>query len=97
MESGKIIEIGGQYCCLYHLKNKIQIKKGSTLPECNYQGLNCKGNWHLLKEIKEKTPAEKKKDQDKRRQQQDRRKWMDVDAARERKKPRFNKWDFEKW
>ena len=97
MESGTEVKIGGQYTCLYHLKNKIKLKAGSIFPTCNFARLNCKGEWHLLKEIKEKTWEEHQAALDRRRQSQDKRKWIDKDAARARKAPKFNKWDFEKW
>jgi hypothetical protein len=67
MESGKKVEKGGVYCCLYHQKNKIKIKAGSILPECNFVGLKCSGYWHFLKELKEKTRKESYETTNKRR------------------------------
>jgi hypothetical protein len=97
MQAGEICGVGGQYCCLYHLKNKIKIKKGSAFPQCNFAGLNCKGEWYILKEIKEKTREEINAERNRRRQLQDRRKWIDVEHQRKLKEPKINKWDFEKW
>lgn len=94
---GDICEIGGDYLCLYHIKNKLRIKIGSTFPRCDFAGIKCEGFWHLKKEIKEKTEEEKKKATDRKRQSQDRRKWADTDSIRERKKPKFNKWDLNTW
>ena len=96
-KAGENCEIGGDYLCLYHLKNKLRIKIGSTFPRCDFAGIKCEGFWHLKKEIKEKTEEEKKKARDTQRQRQDRRKWADTDAIRERKKPKFNKWDLNSW
>ena len=58
MESGKKVEKGGVYCCLYHQKNKIKLNGGNILPECNFAGLKCSGYWHPLRELKEKTMKE---------------------------------------
>ena len=97
MESGTEVKIGGQHVCLYHLKNKIIVSAGNLLPECNFAGLNCKGNWHLLKEIKVKTPEEKQEERNRTRQAQDKRKNIDKAARRKLKEHKPNKWDFEKW
>ena len=96
--NGQQVKTGGQYCCLYHLKNKIKLKAGSIFPACNYAGLNCNGEWHLLKEIKEKTREEKNAGNDKRRQAQDKAKTFKNSLAKQYKEPpKYNKWDFEKW
>lgn len=58
-KAGDNCEIGGDCLCLYHLKNKLRIKIGSTFPRCDFAGIKCEGYWHLKKEIKEKTQEEK--------------------------------------
>ena len=97
MESGKVIEKGGIYCCLYHQKNKIKLKSGSALPKCNFAGLNCEGNWHLLKEIHEKTREEIHETRNRQKERQNRRKGIDKDFTRKLNERKFNKWDFAKW
>ena len=96
MEAGRKVEKGGEYCCLYHLKRKTRLRIGDTLPRCDFTGLRCEGNWHLLKEIKEKTHEEKMAANDRRREAANRSKDRDKDYHRELKKPKYNKWDFEK-
>ena len=69
---GETCELGGQYCCLYHLKNKLKIRKGSIFPECDFAGVRCEGLWYFLKEIKEKTFEQTKDERERRRKQLDR-------------------------
>ena len=95
MESGKKVEKAGVYCCLYHQKNKIKLKSGSELPQCNFAGLKCSGNWHLLKEKKEKPAQEKYAENNKRRYQYKRS--HDDELFPNLSEKKFNKWDFEKW
>jgi len=95
MESGKNVEKSGVYCCLYHQKNKIKLKSGSRLPECNFAGLKCSGNWHLLRELKEKTRKESYEANNKKRYHNKRNSDHEIYPRLTKKK--FNKWDFEKW
>jgi hypothetical protein len=95
MESGKIVEKGGIYCCLYHQKNKIKIITGTALPRCDFAGVRCEGYWHLLREIKEKTPQESYAGNNKKRYQYKRTHRDETYPHLTDKK--FNKWDFEKW
>ena len=88
---------GGIYYCLYHLKNKIRLKTGSTFPRCDFAGLNCEGNWHLLREIPEKTREEITAQRNRQKQNQNKRKWINKDFHRKLKEPKFNKWDFGNW
>lgn len=97
MESGTEVIISGHYVCLYHQKNKILFRAGCLLPECNFAGVNCKGHWHLIKEVKEKSFEEKKHERDNRIRSQDIRKSIDTEARRKRKEQKPTKWDFEKW
>lgn len=97
MKKGEEVKIVGQYTCLYHLKNKIKLKAGSKFPECNFAGLNCEGEWHLLKEIKEKTFEEHQELLARRRNSQDKSRRRDKEYHRKLKEPKHNKWDFEKW
>jgi len=97
MEFGKTVEKGGVYCCLYHKKNKIKIKCGSTFPRCDFAGLICLGNWHLLKEVHEKTRAEFDEQRNRQKQRANSRQGRDKEFFRKLDEPKFNKWDFEKW
>ncbi len=95
-KAGEICETGGRYCCLYHQKNKAKIKAGAVFSRCDFSGLNCEGVWHLIKEIKEKTPQEKfDAFNDKRRKSGTRNR--DNDNPYKSKSTGYNKWDFEKW
>jgi hypothetical protein len=59
MRSGTVIEKSGIYKCLFHRKNKQKFTIGTVLPRCDFAGLKCVGEWHLVKEIREKTIEEK--------------------------------------
>lgn len=95
MQSGKVVEKGGVYCCLYHQKNKIKMKAGTALPRCDFAGLGCSGNWHLLKEVKEKTRKESYEANNKKRYQYKR--YHEDELFPNLSEKKFNKWDFEKW
>lgn len=97
MKQGEITKIGGQYCCLYHLKNKIKLVAGSKFPSCNFAGLNCIGEWHLIKEIKEKTWGVKQEKIKRRKQAQNKQSTFKNSLAQQYKEPtKYNKWDIEK-
>ncbi|CAN5494342.1 hypothetical protein BH11BAC1_BH11BAC1_09840 [soil metagenome] len=97
MESGKIVVKMGVYCCLYHLKNKKKLLMGSVFPRCDFASLNCEGNWHLLKEIHEKTRAEIDEMRNRQKRQQNKRKGIDSTFMRKLKEPKHNRWDLDKW
>jgi len=97
MKQGTITEKGGVYCCLYHLKNKIKVSKGSILPTCNFAGLNCVGEWHLLKEIKEKTKEELDELREKRRRAADKRRTFGNSVVRKLKDEKPGRWWDDKW
>jgi len=97
MGPDQTVQKGGIYCCLYHLKNKIRMKAGSTVPRCDFAGLNCEGNWHLLKEIQEKTREEITAQRNRQKQNQNKRKWINKDFQRKLKEPKYNKWDLGNW
>lgn len=73
------------------------MKTGSIFPRCDFAGLNCEGNWHLLKEIKEKTRAEIDAQRNTQKQGQNKRKWIEEDFHRKLKEPKYNKWDLDRW
>lgn len=97
-KSGDKSETGGLYLCLYHLKNKLKIKTGSTFPRCDFAGLNCEGFWHLKKEIKEKSKEEKEKDYHLKR---DKKYWQRGNNTEYREQitayKKTFKWNLEKW
>lgn len=73
------------------------MKAGSIFPRCDFAGLKCEGNWHLLKEIKEKTREEINEQRNRQKQNQNKRKWIDKSFHRKLKEPKYNKWDFDSW
>ena len=97
MGPNRTVQIGGIYCCLYHLKNKKRLPTGGSLPRCDFAGLNCKGNWHLLKEIHVKTRDEINEQSNRQKQSQNKRKGINRDFHRKLNEPKYNQWDLDKW
>ena len=95
-KSGDICEIGGHYLCLYHLKNKLTIKIGTSFPRCDFSGIKCEGYWHLKKEIKEKTHEEKQAALNRKRYKPRKRKaWDEMIKPSIEEKYKFDDW--KKW
>ena len=93
-KAGDNCEIGGDYLCLYHLKNKLRIKIGSTFPRCDFAGIKCEGYWHLKKEIKEKTQEEKWEAQNRKRYKPKKRRrgWDEFTKPSIEEKYKFDDW-----
>ena len=73
------------------------MKAGSTFPRCDFAGLNCEGNWHIVKEIREETREEINEHRNRQKHSKDNRKRINKEFQRNLKEPKLNKWDFYPW